>query len=268
MPNEPPVPLTASEWVTGTRRLSLGAKGMLIDALCEMVRSQPRGRVTSSRVGWARLCGTTVDHAADLLNELVSQQTICEVEADGNGDVTLTCPEIARQEAARESTRSRVARHRKRARNGPLGASGNADVTGAVSPPAPPSSRAPEPSAPPQDSPLPAGAALKSAKSARAIPPALDAVRAYWTEAALRGDPDAFFDHWQSSGWRDRNGPIRDWQARARTWSRNENRFGPAAPTRRPSAPGRQANAQFAVFEQADLPNADPMGSLTREKGS
>jgi hypothetical protein len=241
---------------------------MLIDALCEMVRSQPRGRVTSNRVGWARLCGTTVDHAEDLLNELVSQQTICEVETDGNGDVTLTCPLIVRQEVARESTRSRVARHRRHRRNGREGAHGNADVTNPGFLPAPPSFRAPEPSAPPprETPPLPSGAApaQQPKPPARSTPPSLNEVRTYWSEASLRGDPEAFFDHWESPGWRDRNGPIRNWRARARTWSRNEDRFGQTPPTRGGGTPKSRSSAlasrQFAVFDQtSDVAAANPV---------
>ena len=55
------------------------------------------------------------------------------------------------------------------------------------------------------------------------VPPALEEVRDYWREAKLRGNPEGFFDHFTSNGWRvGGKAPMKDWQASARNWSRNE----------------------------------------------
>jgi len=35
--------------------------------------------------------------------------------------------------------------------------------------------------------------------------------------------PDNFFDHYESNGWKRGNNKIKDWQATARTWVRNQN---------------------------------------------
>ncbi len=52
--------------------------------------------------------------------------------------------------------------------------------------------------------------------------PAPDEVRAYWSEASLYGDPADFYDHFQANGWMVGRVPMKDWQAAARNWSRNE----------------------------------------------
>lgn len=135
----PSFPFYPADWIRDTRLLSPAAKGVWADTLCAMHWSRPRGRMTSSMVGWARLWGTTVDHAGELLNELVTH-TICDSETRDDGNVTLVNRRMAREEAAKESARSRVERFRKKR-------SGNAPVTESNSLPS--SSGAPEPSAPP-----------------------------------------------------------------------------------------------------------------------
>ena len=34
-------------------------------------------------------------------------------------------------------------------------------------------------------------------------------------------EANQFWDYWESAGWRRKNGPIRDWKATARTWTRS-----------------------------------------------
>ena len=58
------------------------------------------------------------------------------------------------------------------------------------------------------------------------IPPAKADVRTYWLEAKLAGDPEAFFDHFTSNGWKvGGKTPMKDWEASARNWSRNDRTF-------------------------------------------
>ena len=63
-------------------------------------------------------------------------------------------------------------------------------------------------------------------KAKKFTPPTLDEVRAYWTEKALKGDPEEFFDHFTGNGWKQANGnKLADWKAAARNWSRKEKKF-------------------------------------------
>ena len=54
-------------------------------------------------------------------------------------------------------------------------------------------------------------------------PPTLEEVRSYFGANALRGDPEAFFDFYESQGWRKSNGlPIVSWTAQAKQWHRGQ----------------------------------------------
>ena len=54
-------------------------------------------------------------------------------------------------------------------------------------------------------------------------PPTLDEVRGYFGANCLRGDPDAFFDFYESQGWRKSNGlPIASWTSQAKQWHRKQ----------------------------------------------
>ena len=54
-------------------------------------------------------------------------------------------------------------------------------------------------------------------------PPTLDEVRDYFGANCLRGDPDAFFDFYESQGWRKSNGlPIASWTSQAKQWHRGQ----------------------------------------------
>jgi len=57
------------------------------------------------------------------------------------------------------------------------------------------------------------------------VKPTLEEVAAYCRERGNRVDPQAWFDHYESNGWRVGASPMRDWKAAVRTWERNEGRF-------------------------------------------
>ena len=60
-------------------------------------------------------------------------------------------------------------------------------------------------------------------RDAQIDPPTLDEVRAYFGANSLRGDPDAFFDFYESQGWRKSNGlPIASWTSQAKQWHRGQ----------------------------------------------
>jgi len=109
------------DWIQDTRALSLAAKGTWIDLLCAMWRSQNRGTLTLPIVGYSRLIGADAEQAQRAIKELTDMQ-ICDTRTECNGDVTLICRRMIKDERERDLTRLRVQNHR------------NADVTQAALP--------------------------------------------------------------------------------------------------------------------------------------
>jgi len=53
--------------------------------------------------------------------------------------------------------------------------------------------------------------------------PSLAEVISFWEGKQLRGDPEEFFNHFQSNGWKvGGRAPMKDWNAAARNWSKRE----------------------------------------------
>lgn len=81
----------------------------------------------------------------------------------------------------------------------------------------------------------------KHEKRTKDRPRDLDEVRAYFAEIGGT-DPETFWDYWTSAGWRRKSGPIKDWQAAARTWIRQ-----PFRQTGGGDRQGRQLDAGAAL---------------------
>lgn len=60
-------------------------------------------------------------------------------------------------------------------------------------------------------------------------PPTLEDVEAYVAERGRGMDAQAFWDFYESKGWRVGNQKMRDWRAAVRNWERGDRRNGPAA---------------------------------------
>jgi hypothetical protein len=80
-------------------------------------------------------------------------------------------------------------------------------------------------------------------------PADVDEVRGYWSEARLQGLPEAFHDHFESIGWRTRQGPLKDWKAAARNWSRREN--GNGGPRKSPPVEVRVGKGEYTPDTEA-----------------
>ena len=61
-------------------------------------------------------------------------------------------------------------------------------------------------------------------KERNKIPPSLGEVRDYCLERKNGIDPEKWFDHYASNGWKVGKNPMKDWQAAVRTWERSEYR--------------------------------------------
>ena len=60
-------------------------------------------------------------------------------------------------------------------------------------------------------------------KRGKPRPESAEEVRVYCETRGNSVDPEAFYDHYESNGWKQANGnSIRDWQAAVRTWEKRE----------------------------------------------
>jgi hypothetical protein len=56
--------------------------------------------------------------------------------------------------------------------------------------------------------------------------PTLEEIKLHWESEKLRGDPEAFFDHYEANGWvQGKNKPIKQWRRAASGWSRRQPEF-------------------------------------------
>ena len=92
-------------------------------------------------------------------------------------------------------------------------------------------------------------------------PPTLEEVRSYFEANSLRGDPDAFFDFYESQGWRKSNGlPIASWTAQAKQWHRGQVERDAERAARGEPTPDE---ARWRPTANAD-PDADPRADAER----
>lgn len=61
-----------------------------------------------------------------------------------------------------------------------------------------------------------------AASNTRFTKPTVDEIAAYCSERKNNVDPQAFFDFYESKGWRVGNQAMKDWRASVRTWERRE----------------------------------------------
>lgn len=69
-----------------------------------------------------------------------------------------------------------------------------------------------------------------AASNSRFVKPTIEEIAAYCAERKSNVDPQAFFDFYESKGWKVGNQPMKDWKACVRTWERREKPNG-AKPT-------------------------------------
>ncbi len=84
-----------------------------------------------------------------------------------------------------------------------------------------------------------ASGALPASKP-RFTKPTLEEIVAYCEERGNNVDPQAFYDFYESKGWKVGNQPMKDWRAAVRTWERRQAPGKPAAPADKPSKYDRE----------------------------
>lgn len=61
---------------------------------------------------------------------------------------------------------------------------------------------------------------IKEKTPSRFIPPTLEEVKAYCEERNNNVDPEKWFDHYSSNGWKVGRNPMKDWKSSVRYWER------------------------------------------------
>lgn len=100
-----------------TRELSLAAKGAWWDCLYKMRLSVTRGRISMPIEGYARMFGSTADHAKNVLNE-ISEFRVGDAVTEHNGKITVTNRRMFRAFQEREANKNRQAEYRERKKYG------------------------------------------------------------------------------------------------------------------------------------------------------
>ena len=78
------------------------------------------------------------------------------------------------------------------------------------------------------------------------IKPTVEEIAAYCRENGINIDPNYFYDHYESNGWKiGGKSPMKDWQATIRNWARNQKSTAPSQPTSTPQvAPAPSSKEQ------------------------
>ncbi len=84
-----------------------------------------------------------------------------------------------------------------------------------------------------------ASGALPASKP-RFTKPTLEEITAYCQERGNNVDPQAFYDFYESKGWKVGNQPMKDWRAAVRTWERRQAPGKPAGGGGKPSKYDRE----------------------------
>lgn len=74
-------------------------------------------------------------------------------------------------------------------------------------------------------------------------PPTIEEVAEYCAERGNEIDPEHFWSHYETYGWRTKNGPIKSWKAAVITWEKNMRRWSGEKKTERSG--GMEAWAQL-----------------------
>jgi uncharacterized protein YdaU (DUF1376 family) len=114
------------DWMRDTGTLSLQAKGAWIDILCALWWSAERGVLSTSTAGWSRLIRASNDDVEDVIDEILTHK-VADIKREPNGNITVVCRRMVRDEEYRQQNAERQRRHYKSVTQ--LSRSNNAIVT-------------------------------------------------------------------------------------------------------------------------------------------
>ncbi len=101
-----------ADYLLDTQPLSLASRGVWMDLICMLWRSETRGVLSYRKAQWQSLLRCTEIELDSALDEFTTF-TICDIETLSNGFVTLSCRRMKKDEKCRKAIRLRVSRHRR-----------------------------------------------------------------------------------------------------------------------------------------------------------
>jgi hypothetical protein len=97
--------------------------------------------------------------------------------------------------------------------------------------------------------------------------PTVEDIAAYCRERGNAVDPQRFFDHYESNGWRVGKAAMRNWQASVRTWEKNENGTNRVSGAGVSPAGREQERIQRSLGAIADFVAAGDAGPMFNQLG-
>ena len=108
---------------------------------------------------------------------------------------------------------------------------------------------------------------VKNAVHGVCHPPSLEEVEEYFKSQALTAaSPAAFFDYYQSRGWKTKSTPIADWRALARLWCRREKSFSETSQPTPPRKGDSPSETELMRRAQCRRAKADAEEQLRRAR--
>lgn len=188
---QPALKFDSGDWLkdTALSKCTTATRGVWIDALCHMHENCRSGVISGTRDQLCRTLRCTIAELTAALAEIEANQ-VGDV-TDSNGLVTLSNRRMKREAKLRSQTKLRVTRHRERE-------ACNARIpAGNISP--------------------------GRGTASRSSHPDLKTVLA-WAQmiGCAPGEAERFWNHYEASGWRDRNGnPIVNPRAKLAVWAQD-----------------------------------------------
>ena len=94
----------------------------------------------------------------------------------------------------------------------------------------------------------------KQKRSEPFVKPTLEEVRAYFREKHFSSNPEAFFNHFESSGWvRAKGVKIQNWKAAARSWELREAQFAPKRGGKKESVYSSDASYDLEAYAKTAI---------------
>jgi uncharacterized protein YdaU (DUF1376 family) len=98
------------DYTRDTRVLTTEARGVWMDVLCVLWWTEPKIRSKKLPIAdWSRLCSVKETEFSSAILQF-ERHNICDLERDGNGDVTITSRRMIRDDEIREHQRKRKAK--------------------------------------------------------------------------------------------------------------------------------------------------------------
>lgn len=112
MAKNPAFQFYPSDWARDLEEHSLEIEGAWIRICCKLWWSETRGSLTKTLCQWGRILRVEIDHATEILT-YIKNEKIGEISGnltEPNGDITVKCRRMIRDEKERESNRLRQKR--------------------------------------------------------------------------------------------------------------------------------------------------------------